>query len=268
MFKPETKPTGDVSESIAPIVDAAIQTERNKQPSRNYLGASRWGESCERKLGYEFHHTPKNRQFSGQILRIFDAGHDYEERVIQYLRLAGFKIETEKDGGGQIGFFVADGKLGGHCDGIIHGGPINLPYPVVFECKSLNDKSFNDTKRKGVKDSKPVYYAQIQTYCAYFDVAGGGLFVAINKNDGEIYYEHVPYDPKTAQEVSDRALRVIKTASPDELPRITGDKSNFVCKFCDYAETCWAEKAPQTLQTQPAAKTPSAIPQSKPFWAK
>ena len=262
MFKPETKPKGDVSEIVAPIVDAALQAERNKQPKRNYLGASRWGEACERKLGYEFHHTAKTKNFSGQGFSIFDAGHDYEERVVEYLRLAGFKLENETENGKQIGFFVAEGKLGGHCDGILHGGPIDLPYPLIFECKSLNDKSFNDTKRKGVKDSKPVYYAQIQTYCAYFDIAGGGLFVAINKNDGEIYYEHVPFDARNAQEASDRAIRVISSHHPNELPRITGDPSNFVCKFCDYAGTCWAQDA----QQKQAITTPTTTP--KPFWAK
>jgi len=257
MFKPETKNENDVSDRIAPIVDEAIQIERKKETPRQYLGASRWGEACERKLAYEFHHTPKDKGFSGQTYRIFDAGHDYEDRVVEYMRLAGFKLENENEDGKQIGFFVADGKLGGHCDGIIHSGPIDLPYPLVFECKSLNEKSWNDTKRKGVKESKPVYYAQIQTYCAYFDVPNGGLFVAINKNNGEIHYEHVPFDARTAQDVSDRALRVVKSSRPEELSRITDDPANFQCRFCDYKTNCHSS-------TVSSNHTP--VIKAKPFW--
>jgi hypothetical protein len=262
IFKPETKNELDVSEKIAPLVDVAIQKERAKESPRSYLGASRWGEACERKLAYEFHKTQKDSGFSGRSYRIFDAGHDYEDRVVQYMRMAGFILKNENDEGKQIGFFVADGKLGGHCDGIIYDGPVALPYPLVFECKSLNDKSWNDTKKKGVKESKPVYYAQIQTYCAYFDVPNGGLFVAINKNDGEIYYEHVPFDARTAQDVSDRALRVVKSSRPEELSRITDDPANFQCRFCDYSKTCHNKLPQQQTTNQQQAQT------AKPFWIK
>lgn len=262
MFKPEKTADGGLSDQITPIVDEAIRAERAKQKPREYLGASRWGESCERKLGHEFHKTKPDSGFSGRLYRVFDTGHDVEERVIEYMELAGFKMMTRNDDGGQIGFFVADGKLGGHCDGILQAGPVALPYPLVFECKSLNNKSWNDTKAKGVKVSKPVYYTQIQTYCAYFEIAGGGLFVALNKDTSELYYEHVPYDPAAAQSASDKALRVIKSQAPEELPRITDDPSNFQCKFCDFAQTCH-----NTAPAKPAIAVPS-IETPKQFWVK
>lgn len=265
MFKPERLADNGLTEKIAPIVDEAVRSERSKQKPREYLGASRWGESCERKLGYEFHRAIPDKGFSGQAFRIFDTGHDVEERVIEYLELAGFKIMTRGESGGQIGFFAADGKLGGHCDGIIISGPVDLPYPLVFECKSLNNKSWTDTKNKGVKVSKPVYYSQIQTYCAYFDVSGGGLFVALNKDNSELYYEHVPFDPATAQADSDKALRVIKSSTPAELARLTTDPTDFRCKFCDFHRTCWDEinvapSKPVNPNNSPAAP--------KPFWIK
>jgi hypothetical protein len=262
LFRPETKNENDISEKMSLHVDAAICAGKKKEQERSYLGASRWGEACERKLGYEYHKVPKDTGFSARTYRIFDAGHDYEERVVMYLKSAGFILENQNADGKQIGFFVADGKLGGHCDGVIYGGPVDLPYPLIFECKSLNDKSWNETKKKGVKESKPIYYAQIQIYCAYFDVPNGGLFVAINKNDGELYYEHVPFDPRTAQDTSDKALRVVRSESPEELPRITLDPSNFQCRFCDYKATCHSPKEQQPT-TQP---NPTATP--KPFWIK
>lgn len=262
MFKPETTADKGLSQAIAPIVDEAIRHARSQQKPREYLGASRWGEACERKLGFEFHRAKPDKGFSGQTFRIFDTGHDVEERVIEYLQLAGFEILTRKADGGQIGFFVADGKLGGHCDGIIQSGPADLPYPLVFECKSLNNKSFTDTKTKGVKVSKPVYYSQIQTYCAYFDVPTGGLFVALNKDNSELYYEHVPFDAPAAQADSDKALRVIRSAAPVELARITTDPTDFRCKFCDFHKTCWDEINVAT--NKPA--NPNTPPAQKPFW--
>src|SRR3546814_3337560 len=40
-------------------------------------------------------------------------------------------------------------------------------YPALWEMKALNNKSWNDTRCKGVEKSKPVYYVQMQTYMAY-----------------------------------------------------------------------------------------------------
>lgn len=261
LFKPETRNENDVSEKMSLHVDEAICADKKKEKDRSYLGASRWGEVCERKLGYEYHKAPKDTGFSARTYRIFDAGHDYEDRVVRYLKSAGFILESHNAEGKQIGFSAADGRLGGHCDGILYGGPVDLKYPLLFECKSLNDKSWNETKRKGVKDSKPVYYAQMQIYCAYFDIPNGSMFVAINKNDGDIYYEYVPFDARVAQDSSDKALRVVRSDSPDELPRITTDPSNFQCKFCDYRVTCHSPQQQKTT-TQPTHTT------AKPFWIK
>ena len=235
---------------------------RGKQPKRSYLGASRWGEKCERRLGYEWHKAVEDEGagFDAATYRIFDMGHDGESRLIEYLRLAGFTLHTEKPDGSQYGFYVCDGKLGGHIDGVVTAGPGGLNYPLLWENKALNDRSWKDTVNKGVKESKPTYYAQMQIYCAYLDIPNGGLFTAINRNTGEIHYEHVPFDARAAQEASDKALRVISSANADELPRCTNDPSNFICKWCPFKGTCWGKQtakpaapSPFWLQANPAA---------------
>jgi hypothetical protein len=83
--------------------------------------------------------------------------------------------------------------------------------------------------------------------------------VALNKDNSELYYEHVPFDPQTAQADSDKALRVINSANPTELSRVTRDPSDFRCKFCDFASTCWQESEPAK-----PAKTDGYTP----FWIK
>ena len=107
------------TERVSELIDQALCAEYKAQPERDYLGASRLGENCSRKLQYEYTNTPKDEGFSGQTLRIFAAGHVFEELAIRWLRLAGFELFTEKPNGYQFGFSVADGRIRGHVDGII-----------------------------------------------------------------------------------------------------------------------------------------------------
>lgn len=244
-----------LSHAVIAALDQAMLTKRSQQTRRPYLGASMWGDSCERKLGYVYHNTPidEGRGFSPEILRVFDMGHDGEDRTAEYLRLAGFELLTHTEENKQFGFVAGDGKLKGHIDGVIMSGPEipGLVYPVLWENKELNDKSWTDTTRNGVKKSKPVYYAQAQTYMAYMELPNGTLFTTKNRNTGAVYVELLPFDPRAAQELSDKAVRVVQTQAPEELARCTSDQADFRCKFCDYQKTCWAVPATPSLTITP-----------------
>lgn len=256
------RPSVEWSANFEAIIDAAMQAENAAQTPRNYLGASRVGDDCLRKLGYEFHHAPKDegREFKGKTLRIFDMGHDGEERQASYLRLAGFKLITHKPDGHQIGFAVAwDEEAGcyrfsGHLDGVVTEAPYaaGLTVPALWEAKSLGDKSWNDTVKKGVRASKPVYFAQMQLYMSYLDLADNpGLFTALNRNTGELYAERVPFDPAAAQAASDKGVKVVTSNEPEELPRVATTATDYRCKFCDFASRCWAE--PKAAEAAPKA---------------
>lgn len=246
-------PSEQTTAALSQILDAALVDNRSRQKPRSYLGGSRLGVECERALGYEYHRMAKDpdKGFSGKIYRIFDMGHDGEDRMAEYLRLAGYDLITHKKDGGQIGFGIAphpqtgEPRIAGHLDGVIRGGPelAGAIWPALWECKFLNDKSWKDTQRKGVKVSKPVYFFQMQTYMAYLDLPNPGLFTAINRNTGEIYAELVPFDAAAAQKASDRGARVVSSLAADELPRIAKDPTDFRCRFCDYAERCWSKRA-------------------------
>lgn len=247
-------PHAAFSAAFEAIIDGAMEQHNRMQAPRHYLGASRLGEECERKLGYEYHHTPKDpdRNFKGATLRIFDRGHDAEERMAAYLRLAGYTVLTEGRNGKQFGFETAWSeelgvyRIAGHCDGVITAGPAGMAYPALWEMKALGDKGWKDTVKRGVKIAKPVYYAQMQLYMAYLDLTENpGLFTALNGNDGKIYAELVPFDPAAAQAASDRGVRVVSAMSADELPRVSNDPTNFKCKWCDYAARCHAQPAEQ-----------------------
>ncbi len=237
-------------ERITGRIDAALVAEEAANPPREYLGGSRLGVACERALQFEYAGAPRDdsRGFSGKTLRIFAAGHLFEEMAIRWLRAAGFDLVTRKQDGGQFGFAVAKGRIRGHVDGILAGGPLDVPmnYPALWECKSLNNKSWNDTARRGVVISKPVYAAQIATYQAYMETTIPGiatnpaLFTAINKDTAELHFELVPFDAALAQRMTDRAVRVLQATDAHELlPRITRDPSHYECRFCDWSDRCW-----------------------------
>lgn len=243
----------NLSEKITDLIDQSVIAARNQETKRDYLGASRLGVSCERALQYEFFDTPKDqgRDFDGKILRIFEAGHVFEELVIKWLRNAGFDLYTEKQDGFQFGFSVANGRIKGHVDGIFNDGPADLgmTFPALFECKSLNNKSWNDTARRGVSVSKPIYAAQMVIYQAYMEASVPGisrnsaLFTAINKDTAEIYFELVPFDSALAQRMSDKAVKILGACDAQELlPRISRDPTFFECKFCSWQDQCWREK--------------------------
>ncbi len=240
------------AEKLNELIDAALVAEQKSKPERDYMGASRLGVSCQRSLQYEFTHTPKDEDFKGQTLRIFAAGHAFEDMAIHWLRAAGLELFTRKQNGEAFGFSVAGGRIRGHVDGIISGAPaeLGLTFPMLWECKSMNAKSWREMVKHSVAKSKPVYAAQIAIYQAYMEgtVAGicrnPALFTAVNKDTAEIYHELVPFDAATAQAASDRAVMILRaTESGEVMPRITLDPEYYECRFCSYRQRCWEGNA-------------------------
>ena len=230
------------SDLINERIDTALVARNRRQVVRDYLGGSRVGEPCARRLVYEYTHAPvdEGKDFDGKILRIFDAGHRFEDLSIEWLRLAGFDLRTNKRDGSQFGFSAAGSKLRGHIDGVIVGGPnIGIAWPALWEHKALNAKSWNDLVKKGLQLSKPVYFGQVQLYMAYMELSVA-LFTALNKDTEELYHEIVPFDPAEAQALSDKSVQIVQAAAHGELlPRIAAHADFYLCRFCPYAERCW-----------------------------
>ncbi|NBO46977.1 MAG: hypothetical protein EBU85_08250 [Actinobacteria bacterium] len=238
------------AEKLNVLIDAALVSEHSSKPQRDYMGASRLGVSCKRALQYEFTHAPKDEEYSGKILRIFAIGHLLEDLAIAWLRAAGLQLFTRKPNGDAFGFSVAGGRIRGHVDGIISGAPdeLGLSFPMLWECKSMNAKSWKDTVKNGVAKSKPVYATQIAVYQAYMEGTVPGicrnpaLFTAVNKDTAEIYHELVPFDAATAQTASDRAVMILRAVEADELlPPISLDPEYYECRFCTYQQHCRKE---------------------------
>ena len=248
-----SKSSAPINDQLNILIDDALVKIRDTQPKRRYLGASQLGVPCSRLLQYEQSGDGKDpgKGFSGQTLRIFAAGHVFEELAIKWLRDAGFELLTNQEDGSQFGFSCAGGNLAGHVDGIIIAAPkaLGLAVPALWEMKSMNNKSWKETIRKGLVVSKPVYAAQIALYQAYMEGAVVGisknpaLFTAINKDTAELYHELIPFDGELAQRMSDKAANIIRATKAGEmLPRIASSSDYYECKMCAYQQRCWGNR--------------------------
>lgn len=235
-------------------IDAALEAQHAAEAPRAYLGGSRLGHACERALQFEVLNAPKDdgAGFEGRTLRIFAIGHALEDLAVAWLRAAGFDLYTRRGNrpdGEQFGFSVAGGRIRGHVDGILAGGPPvpGLAFPALWECKTMNARSWRETAAKGVVATRPVYAAQIAIYQAYMEASVPGvadhpaLFTAINKDTAELHHELVPFDAALALRMSDRAVRVLRACEAgDLLPRVALSRDHQECRQCAWAQRCWA----------------------------
>lgn len=251
----------DLSDKINDAINAGLIERRKREPKRTYLGASRLGEPCARKLCYEYAGTPPDpgRELTGLNLRIFDAGHALEDYAaeqfdapdkpvwdalaIRWFKDAGFDLVTrdQRDTTKQIGFSVLDGKMRGHTDGVFVKSPIpEILTPCGWEHKGIKAKNWNKFRKHGVKVASGVYFDQIQCYMAYLDLPRY-LFTVTNKDTCEMYHELIEFDAARAQRISDRGLEVIRAVEGGYLlDRVANNKDFYLCKFCDWRQRCWS----------------------------
>ena len=238
------------SGQVTALVDLGMQRARALQGRRQYLGASRLGASCERALQYEYAQAPVDpgRETEGRMLRIFQRGHVIEDCMVTWLRDAGFDLRTRKalpDGTfEQFGFSALEGRLQGHVDGVIVGGPDlgqGFGYPALWENKCLGAKSWRELEKNRLAIAKPIYAAQVALYQAYLELHEyPALFTAVNADTMEIYAELVPFDAELAQRMSDRAVKLVcATEAGELLPRSFSEPTHVECRMCTWQDRCW-----------------------------
>ena len=225
------------------LIDQAIDEAAKQEARREYLGGSAIGETCLRRLQYEYQNAPKDEgaDFTPRTRRIFHRGHQGEEWMIEWIRAAGFELRTHGKDKKQFGFEDCDGRFKGHVDGVITGGPDGFVYPALWENKVLGNKGFSQLQRHGVAKAYPKYAAQLATYQAYMQLAENpAFFTALNADTMEIHLELVSFNQQLAQESIDKAARILTACDHNEtLPRATDDPASFVCKFCPFHGVCW-----------------------------
>lgn len=227
-----------INTTIAKIYEAYENDADNG--NRPHLGASLIGHACERYLWLTFRWAGA-KKFTGRMLRLFETGQLAEARFVANLRRIGVEVHDVQPDGTQWRVMA----LGGHFAGSMDGACVGLPEAPktwhVLEFKTHNEKSFTELVKKGVLAAKPQHYAQMQIYMGLTGMERA-MYMAVNKNNDELYSERVEFDPVEFAKLMARAERVVNANEPPL--RCSNDPSWFVCKMCDFNDMCHGTEAP------------------------
>lgn len=208
---------------------------------RSHLGASLIGRDCARAIWYGWHWVTRP-SFPGRIIRLFNRGHLEEPRFAALLKMIGCTVWQYDDQGNQFRIKGYKGHYGGGLDSVILGIPEMPTVAGLGEFKTHNDKSFQKVKDEGVRSAKFDHYVQQQQYMGKHNLPFS-LYMAVNKNDDEIYAEVVPFDQENFQAFENRAQTLIDMRDPP--PRINNSPGWYQCRFCDHKDTCHGTKLPE-----------------------
>ena len=219
--------------------------------NRPHLGASLIGAECERYLWLTFRWASPP-SFEGRILRLFKRGFLEEKILEEELKGIGVSIHThDEKSGRQFNFSALNGHFSGSCDGIATG-IIEAPKTAhLVEIKTSNDRQFKLLERDGVEAAKPQHYAQMQVYMKAFKL-DRALYIAVNKNDDNIYTERIGYVAKVANALNKRAEGIITAGRPAEI--LPDSKTG--CGWCDYHDLCHGNRGPAVNCRTCAHSTP------------
>jgi hypothetical protein len=221
--------------------------------NRPHLGASVIGRECARALWFTFRWA-KAPKHSGRLLRLFDRGQREEATFVAELRRAGVQVwEADPNTGRQFEYRAIGGHFGLSLDGVGLGFLEAPKTPHSIEMKTSSSKLFTKLAKEGVEQAKPEHYAQMQigmhlsglTRCFY---------IAVNKDNDELYSERVKYDEVFALRLLEKAKRIINANEPPE--RISDRPDWWQCQWCDFHDICHEQAIPEVNCRTCAHSTP------------
>jgi hypothetical protein len=225
-------------------VNAIYQAYEARQDNgyREHLGASLIGDACERSLWFSFRWATRAR-FTGRLLRLFQTGHLQEDRLVSDLRNIGVTVmSVDPDSGAQWRVRDESGHFGGSMDSVGVGFPEAPKAWHLIEYKTHNLKSFTALKKDGLQASKPRHHAQMMTY---MHLAGleRGMYLAVCKDNDEIYQERLHADPAEGERLVAKAQRIINAPTPPS--RIAQNADWYECRLCSHHAVCWESALPE-----------------------
>lgn len=200
---------------------------------RSHLGWSVIGHKCSRYLWYHFRWF-KAEKYDARMLELFALGKREEMRIRELMQAAG-AVFIDKDQN-QITVSGIDGHFGGSCDGIFIWPELGIDEPMMLECKtSKTGTSFTELQKNTLQIAKPQHFTQISGYCTELKIVYC-LYVCLNKNNNELYFEIVKASNAIAEEMKSKAFNIITSITA---PRKISSKPNFyVCNMCPYQGIC------------------------------
>ena len=196
---------------------------------RPYSGMSGIGNKCIRALQYAARNA-FTKVIPARVNRIFRTGHMLEDIMIKDLQTAGIKVWGEQDE--VIGFA---GHWKGHIDGRCLGVLEAPKTEHLLEMKTMKASKFKTLLKKRCKEATPGYFDQQQMYMHYTGLTRS-LFMVINKDTSEYYFERIKYDKDHALDLVNKSQEVFLM---EYLDFKIGDYDSYDCRFCSAREVCF-----------------------------
>lgn len=187
-------------------------------------------QECDRALWLGLRWASQPEQIDGRKLSIFRTGDRWEEVLVSDLERVGVEVYGQQDRIRLVG-----GHVRGKCDGKAIGVLEAPKTEHLCEFKSSNDKGFKEIQKKGCKEAKPLHFGQVQLGMHMFGLTRA-LYLVVNKNDDERYFERIEYDAEWCMRTLARAERIVNTPEPPS--RISEDPKFFGCMFCKHKGVC------------------------------
>lgn len=230
-------------------IHAALQDRRAKQQDpKTHVRLSSIGR-CVRDLWAKHHDVPDERPPMGQALMTFDVGSAIEDEVIDWLIMAGFRIEPRAANGKQWQVIMGDSIGVGHLDGIIQWGHARDRDYRLLEVKSAKASRFDGLIEAGsYRAWNPEYYDQVQAYMGASQTTPDvpalidALVIVVCKDDARIWAEMIRFDLDHYMVLEERAMAALADEMPNRPPQARGKSSAF-CKWCSRANWCYGPLA-------------------------
>ena len=218
-----------------------IYSTYKNTPPRPHLGASIIGKPCLREIWYSFRWA-KQVPFEGRMLRLFEAGNAFEDRIVRELQAIGITVSGRQDR------VTIGPHFSGSIDGIGAGFPESKK-PHLLEFKTHNQKSFDTLVKDGVQSSKPEHFIQMNCYMGVPEInLDRAYYIAENKNTSELHAERIHFDKDLFYATKLKASEIIFSGVPCD--RIAENPAAFACKWCNYKAVCHgAEKMDVSCRT-------------------
>ena len=222
------------TDSTTKRIYASYESRQKSRHSRR-LGASIIGDSCERKLWYSFRWC-KKPDFEGRTYRIFAKGNLEEAMVIEDLRAIGVEImPLDPDTGKQWEFSTLGDHFVVKPYGVLNG-LVEAPATWhALEIKSCNQAAYDKLVKDGLEKANPKHWAQVITEMGMAEL-DRAVYIAVNKNTDEIYFERIPINKKAWKDILNKAKSIIFSSEPPD--RNGTGPAYWECKFCDYHAIC------------------------------
>jgi len=194
--------------------------------------------------------------------RAFAEGHLHEQSILDWaaMNLPGgpYRITAAQ-------MEVRVGDLTGHIDALM----VNAAGIVLAEAKTLAARAFRSLREKGVRESHPQYYDQVQLYMHGLQGIGmdvrRAFLVARNKETPknrlwDHHFQGVQYDRDYAMAKAEELHRLIDlTVHGQEVQPPYNPRENWQCRppWCEYTATChpdWHRQQPEARDTADLAR--------------